>query len=43
MVDIGQKGIVSLANGIIAVIVAVPLSLAIRPAVMKMLNQVSER
>ena len=43
MVDIGQKGIVSLANGIIAVIVAVPLSLAIRPAVKKMLNQVSER
>lgn len=43
MVDIGQKGIVSLANGIIAVIVAVPLSMAIRPAIAKMLNQVSEK
>ena len=39
MVDIGQKGVVSLANGIIAVIVAVPLSMAIRPAVAKMLRQ----
>lgn len=39
MVDIGQKGIVSLANGIIAVIVAVPLSMAIRPAVAKMFRQ----
>ncbi len=43
LVDVGQKGIVSLINGIIAVIVAVPLSMAIRPAVKKMLNQVSEK
>ncbi len=43
MVDIVQKGIVSLANGIIAVIVAVPLSMAVRPAISKMLNQVSDK
>jgi len=39
LVDISQKGIVSLVNGIIAVVVAVPLSIAIRPAISKMLGQ----
>jgi len=39
LVDIAQKGIVSLVNGIIAVVVAVPLSIAIRPAVSKMLGR----
>ncbi len=43
MVDIAQKGVVSLANGIIAVVVAVPLSMAIRPAIKRMLNQVAEK
>lgn len=32
MLSVAQKGYVSLVNGIIAVIVAVPLSMAIRPA-----------
>ncbi len=40
LVDVAQKGVVSLVNGIIAVIVAVPLSIAIRPAISKMLRQV---
>lgn len=35
LLAVGQKGIASLANGIIAVIAAVPLSLAIRPALAK--------
>lgn len=33
-----QKGIVSLINGIVAVIVAVPLSMAIRPAIQKVMR-----
>ena len=39
---IGQKGAASVANGIIAVIVAVPLSMAIRPAITKALGQLTE-
>lgn len=39
LVSIGEKGVVSLANGIIAVVVAVPLSMAIRPAISRMLAQ----
>lgn len=39
MLDVAQKGIVSLVNGIIAVIVAVPLSMAIRPAIARMFHQ----
>lgn len=35
---VGQKGVISAINGIIAVIVAVPLSIAIRPAVARALN-----
>lgn len=38
---VGQKGFFSVINGIIAVIAAVPLSIAIRPAISKMLDQVS--
>lgn len=35
ILSVSQKGVVSVINGIIAVIVAVPLSLAIRPALKK--------
>lgn len=38
ILSVGQKGIASVANGIIAVIVAVPLSMAIRPAITKALG-----
>lgn len=39
---IGQKGAASIANGIIAVIVSVPLSMAIRPALAKAFGNASE-
>lgn len=38
---LGQKGLFSTINGIIAVVAAVPLSMAIRPAISRMLDQVS--
>ena len=38
MLAVTQKGTASIANGIIAVIVAVPLSMAIRPAIAKALG-----
>lgn len=37
--SIGQKGIVSVVNAVVSVIVVVPLSLALKPAISKMLGK----
>lgn len=43
VLSVVQKGIVSIVNGIIAVVVAVPLSIAIRPTISHMLGNVVEK